>query len=436
MELQERQVRKRLQDDFEPFVDISDLSSHREEEAAKARASRALAALTIAAHAKLSVEESCAAIVDESGDQGIDAIGIAAARGEVYVVQSKTSPGAPSPTEVSKFVHGIRLLLDWNWNALGKKTRKRRNEIEAALENDVKIIAIYTYLGTGAPNDDAKRHSEQLLADINSSGDILEFAFEGLRENFDRRNIASGLGSPDFDILFNRWLTLSDYRSELVGVVSGEQLADMVESFNERLFDKNIRSVLKSSGTNEILDTTLRDRPQDFWYYNNGITIVANSISCGRTTPRKTDETFFLRGLSIVNGAQTCGALARALRAGVTLDEVQITVRVISTEGRPSDFDKQVTRYTNTQNQITNREFVSLDPLQQELKDILLAEGIQYRFRTGETGEGEEFEDSFDLEEATRALACFTSVENATRAKREIGRMSIKAQSNVFDSIE
>lgn len=423
MQLHERQIRRRLEEDFGPLINMSDMASHGEDTIAKARLSRGLAALTVAANAKISVEESCQSVVDESGDAGIDAIGVAIARNEVYVVQAKTSPGAPSPTEVMKFTQGIRYLLDWDWDSLGAKTRKRKEEIADALESNVKVIAIYSHLGSQGPTEEAKKISEQLLKDVNSSGDILDFRYQGLRENFENRNIASGLGSPDYELVFDRWVTMSDYRSEIMGIVAGDQLASMIDSFSERLFDKNIRAVLRSTATNDKLDETIRTSPSDFWYYNNGITIVANAITSSRTNPRSADESFSLKGLSVVNGAQTCGALGRAFRDGVSLDDVRVTVRVISTEGQSEDFEKHVTRYTNTQNQITNREFVSLDPYQQELSEILLAEGIQYQFRTGQELDNEGFDFAFDLEEATRALACMTGVGNATLAKREISRL-------------
>lgn len=423
MELQERQIRKRLAEDFEPYIDMSDSAHHNAEEQAKIRTSRALAAMSIAANAKIPVDEACASVVDESGDAGIDAIGLALAKGEVYVVQAKTSPGAPSPTEVMKFTRGIRLFLDWDWENLGLKARRRRSEFEDALEGDVRIIAVFSYLGPQEANEDAHLDSGKLTEEVNSSGDILDFRYEGLRENYEHRNIANGLASPNYELAFDRWVTMSDYRSEIMGIVAGDQLASMVEMFNERLFDKNIRAILKSTETNENLDSTLRDAPQDFWYYNNGITVVANGVSCRRSNPRSVDETFSLKGLSVVNGAQTCGALARAFRDGVSLEDVRVTVRVISTEGHSGDFEKQVTRYTNTQNQVTNREFVSLDSFQQEICDSLLSENIQYCFRTGQELDVEEYSFAFDLEEATRALACLAGVNIATRAKREIGKM-------------
>lgn len=431
MQIQERQLRKRLTEDFEPHIVMADVKKHSEAEQAKFRASRALAALTVAAWAKTTAEDACASVVDESGDAGIDAIYVSQMRGEIYLVQAKTSAGSPSPTEVMKFIKGIKRFLDCDWPALGPKARARTAEIEEALESS-KIIAIFSHLGSQKPNAETQDESDRLIAEVNANGEILEFFYEGLRENFERRNTALNLGAPDHEVEFERWVTMGDYRSEIMGIVAADQLAELVDTFSERLFDKNIRSILKATETNENLHETLRAEPSKFWYYNNGITIVAESISCTRKSPRSTDERFTLKGLSIVNGAQTSGALARAKRSGIDLEDVRVTVRVISTAGHDGDFGKQVTRKTNTQNQVTNREFVALDPYQQELSEILHAEGIHYIFRSGQSLESEEHDYSFDLEEATRALSCLTSVDYATRAKRELGRMWLDINANPY----
>lgn len=430
MKIQERQLRRRLKDDFEPYIVMKDVLHHADNEQANFRTTRALAALTIADRAKTSAEDSCAAVVDESGDAGIDAIYVSQTRGEIYLVQAKTGSGSPSPTEVMKFINGIKRFLDCDWNALGPKARVRASEFEEALENS-KVVAIFSHLGA-MPNTDAENESDRLVKEVNANGDILEFSYEGLRENFERRNTAQSLGSPDHELEFERWVTMGDYHSEIMGIVTGDQLAELVDLFSERLFDKNIRSILRATETNDMLHETLRTDPSKFWYYNNGITIVAESISCNRLNPRATDERFNLKGLSIVNGAQTSGALARAKKDKIPLEDVRVTVRVISTDGHDPDFGKQVTRKTNTQNQVTNREFVALDPYQLELSEILHAEGVLYSFRSGQSLDSDEHKFKFDLEEATRALACFSSVDNATRAKRELGRMWVDIKSNPY----
>lgn len=423
--IQERQTRRRLKEDFEPHIDIGDLKQHSIEEAQKSLTSRALAALTLAAEAKLSVEEACACVVDESNDRGIDAVGTSLTQDTLFIVQAKTSSGGASLTEVQKFISGIRLVLNSDWDSCGPKLKARANEIDAALDSIDKVVAIYTHFGSENPSADSEvyKETEALKRDINSAGEILDFRYLNLKDNFDNKNVAQGRGSLDHSLTFNHWTTLTDYKSELIGIVNGEEIAELVTEFGDHLFDKNIRNVLKSSSVNENVLETAKTNPEDFWYFNNGITIVAGRIAADRIKPPTTDATFQLSGLSVVNGAQTCGSLYKAKLEGFDLENLFVTVRAISMESKQEGFEEKVTRFTNTQNQIGGREFVSLDPLQQEIRETLLSEKIDYSFRTGDKYTLDEAKLTFNLEDATRALSCLHSVDYAARAKREISKM-------------
>ncbi|PWD42306.1 hypothetical protein ACN93_14265 [Gordonia paraffinivorans] len=424
MLIQEKQVRGRLRDDFEPFIETSDIQHHSESTLNEMRTSRALAAMCIAARARTDPESAAKCVVDESGDRGIDAVGISQTEETVYIVQAKASGGSPSLTEVQKFISGIKLLLNSDWDELGPKLKAHRAAVDQALDfPNLRVVAIYSYLGEDPPNSEVEAESTRFKTEINSAGEILEFEYLNLRGNFEIRNVAQGEDALDARIQFQTWSSLHDFKSEIYGSVSAIEIVELVSKFGDRLYDRNIRRVLPSSSVNDTLAETIATNPEVFWYYNNGITIVANRIATDRIRPRGSDQAFDLYGLNVVNGAQTCGAIYRAGRNGHDLEDAFVTVRVISTEGRPEDFESKVTRYTNTQNQVGGREFVALDPWQQEIRDTLYAENIQYCFKTGDVPDPESFDDTFDLEDATRALACRQGVVLATLAKREIGRM-------------
>jgi AIPR protein len=91
-------------------------------------------------------------------------------------------------------------------------------------------------------------------------------------------------------------------------------------------------------------------------------------------------------------------------------------------ESCPSDFDKQVTRYTNTQNRIDRRDFVALDIEQERIRGELQLEGVTYVYKSGETQPATAT--GFDLVEATIARACLQpDAALAVQAKREIGKL-------------
>lgn len=423
--LQNRHISSRLESDFEPFVDMSDVENkHSVAEVSKMRKSRALAAMVLSAEAGLDVEEACNAITDETGDVGLDAVGQSVDGTTLFLIQSKTSEGTPSPTEVLKFNQGIERFLEMDWENLGPKVRARSSEFDDLLENsDLRVQAIFAHLGSQEANADAENNRQEVLNRVNAYGDLLDYKFLGRRDIYAIRNIASERNQVDCDLRFDSWTTLFDSRSEVLGVVNGKEIAQLVKQFGGTLFDQNIRKVLSSSKTNEEMVGTAVQTPQNFWYFNNGITFISSSIKCDKLKPGPRNQVFHLENASVVNGAQTCGSLAAAMEESPeAVDDIYVTVRVIALSDREEGFEGNVTRYTNTQNIVGGREFVALDPWQQEIQDSLKPEGIYYAFRSGDS-EGDNYDESFTLEDATRALSCMESVGLSSLAKGEIGRL-------------
>ena len=79
-------------------------------------------------------------------------------------------------------------------------------------------------------------------------------------------------------------------------------IAGLVERAGIRLFARNIRGFLGDTEINSEIEATLKSKPQYFWYYNNGITIVcdqAEEISGGGR------QILRVRNPQIINGQQT-----------------------------------------------------------------------------------------------------------------------------------
>lgn len=423
MPLQERAVRTTLEKYFEPHIDLSDvIDRHNEPQLQSFRTSRALAAFSAAANAHITIDEACKAVVDESGDEGIDAFAISYLQREVYLIQAKTGHGAPSPTEMQKFLNGVEFFLTADWEELGPKMQNWRETFESLIQDDIRVVAIFTTLSSKDIPQKTKVKIDRFLKKTNQNGEILEFRYENLKDNFEHRTTTNPEGEIKATLPFEQWLSLGDFQSEIVGIVNGDQLAQLAIEYGDRLFDKNIRSVLSNSATNEVLYNSIKQNPQEFWHYNNGITIVASSITSTILSPQPGFQKFEITNISVVNGAQTVGSLARAKHDKLPLDEVFVTVRIISTKQRDSDFENRVTRFTNTQNQIGGRDFVALDSRHQIWKEALISEKVEYLYKSGSEGsEDTSIVLSFKLDDATRALACLSSVEDAALVKRNIG---------------
>lgn len=98
-------------------------------------------------------------------------------------------------------------------------------------------------------------------------------------------------------------------------------------------------------------------------------------------------------------------------------------MRFISLENCPPDFAVEVTTATNTQNKIELRDFASLDPTQERLRqDLVLDLQKIYAYKSGEVISSPQ--DGCTIDEATIALACsLPEVQFAADAKRYISQL-------------
>ncbi len=139
------------------------------------------------------------------------------------------------------------------------------------------------------------------------------------------------------------------------------------------------------SDFNREIERTAIDNPAFFWYYNNGLTAISSLLP---TEIRDEATTIELTGLQIINGAQTVFSIYKAYKdASPTKQEVMdretlITLRLLQSGGR--DFDLNVTRYTNSQNPVNDRDFHANDEIQIRLQNESFTTKYWYEKRRGE----------------------------------------------------
>ncbi len=226
--------------------------------------------------------------------------------------------------------------------------------------------------------------------------------------------------------MLREWGTTESPFRAYYGQVLVQEIASWA-SYGRLLFAKNLRYYRGPTDVNEGIEKTLNDTPNNFWYYNNGITILCNSLGKSIAGGNQRDYgQFECNGVSIVNGAQTVGAIwAVAKRMGAAyLNSIsaRVHVRIISLEQCPEGFDSEVTRAANTQNPIRHRDYAALDPEQQRLANEMMLDRRRYAFKSGDPDpEGDE---GCTIDEATVALACANAdIGMAVQAKREVGQL-------------
>jgi hypothetical protein len=146
--------------------------------------------------------------------------------------------------------------------------------------------------------------------------------------------------------------------------VEANQLTDIYKHAKDKLFNLNIRNFIGSTKTNKDIIATAKERAQQFFLFNNGVSCLANKLEIGPDGLHIITE-----GLQVINGAQTIKSL---VKAGALQEKPVVLLRVTEVPvgyGKHGAFAAEITKYNNTQNVIKISDFKSNDPIQYYIKD-------------------------------------------------------------------
>lgn len=422
-------IKAALHKTYDSHIDVSDVRDPNAQQREPNFLTRALSAFCIAALSEALPADAARSVTDGYDDGGIDAIYTDAANKTIYVVQSKWS-GTGNRTidkgDGLKFLDGLDHLISADFSHFNQKIRDRESEIRANLleRADMRIVLILAYTSSHPLAAEVIQPIKKWLDSQNNAGDRDVFSYEV----FDIARIYKALqGRSRIQILLalKQWGTVEDPYRAYYGVMTVQDVAQWAVHGNA-LMDKNIRFYRGSTDVNESLDGTLKDHATNFWYFNNGVTLLCDKVEKTHLHGNGRDlGVFRCDGVSVVNGGQTVGVIwerARRDAAGFQLSSATVSVRVISLEGCPEEFANTVARATNTQNQIRPLDFAALDPRQQRLAHEMELRNLRYAYKSGdELPRGEK---GCGVEEAAVALACAESDSTlAVLAKRAVGQL-------------
>ena len=413
---------------FTGLVDVSDIHTPLPEDAESHFMTRALAAFSLAALARIEDKEAADAITDESHDDGIDAFYYSPIEHVCYMVQSKWSNAGAGSIDVGsvlKFIQGIQHVLLGDFKALGPKIQKRQQEIADVLgDSSANFVLVIAYTGRAALSADVQKPLDDLRAALNEDSDLVSLQVlrqQELHHVVEQRAFGA---SVNLDILLHDYGKVSTPFKAYYGQMDVADISNWAK-YGDNLYARNIRGFKGSTDVNEAIVGTLKKAPENFIYFNNGITITCSELARKPLgSGSKTSGVFECKGASIVNGAQTVGSIMSFISANpLASANAKVMVRITSLEDCPADFSSEITRAVNTQNRIERRDFAALDPTQTRLKsEMLLSFQKEYVFRTGDSVPSPE--NGCTLDEATVALACsHADISYALLAKREVGRL-------------
>lgn len=162
-------------------------------------------------------------------------------------------------------------------------------------------------------------------------------------------------------------LGVGEYEAFLC-VVPGSQIARIYDRWGSRLLEQNVRSFLQLKGNvNKGIARTIKETPERFFAYNNGITATAEAVELSddkRAIAR-------IRNLQIVNGGQTTASLNLQRSRGEKLEGVFVQMKLSIVQ--PDLAEKivpKISEYANTQNKVNAADFFANHPFHTELEKL------------------------------------------------------------------
>jgi len=171
---------------------------------------------------------------------------------------------------------------------------------------------------------------------------------------------------------------ISDYDYALT-VLPGEALRFIYEKYGARLLEANVRSFLSVTGkVNKGIRDTLKNEPERFMAYNNGIVLIADELSLGRTADGSVGI-LWLKGMQIVNGGQTTASLYFTQKKSPEIDlrRVRVPAKIIVLRSKNSENEEalisDISKFANSQNSVKLSDLSANKPFHVEIEKLALS---------------------------------------------------------------
>lgn len=244
-----------------------------------------------------------------------------------------------------------------------------------------KIAQLRLYIITDGLTDPAS------VPDPLETGDItVEYNVWDMQRVFQQHKIRAGKEKVviDFPTEYNTELQCLKMSEEnafvdaYMAIIPGSTLAKIYKKYQQVLLEKNVRTFLQFKGkVNKGIRKTLREEPDMFFSYNNGISTTASEIEL-----KDIDGMQYITKLhdwQIVNGGQTTASIAASLSdREVDLSKVFVPMKVsvIKDIDNNDEIVKAISTSANSQTAIKNSDLSANDPYLVDMETLSRSEWV------------------------------------------------------------
>lgn len=323
-------------------------------------------------------------VTDGNDDKKCDLIYLDREEGVAVVAQcyssEKNKPSAPS-NKASDLNTAIAWLLQREIKELPKRLQSPAKELREAIKSG-EIKRFEAWYVHNLPESENVREelttvehtAKTVIEKLNSPISILISSSEVGRnklEDWYKENLSPILVNDEIKFEIDSGFEIEEGSwKAYVAPIQARQLHKLYKSHKTNLFSANVRDYLGSRNSdaniNNGIKLTAQNQPENFWVFNNGITVLTHSFKEVETKGRKH---LLVRGVSIVNGAQTTGAIGSLSKTPDA--KVLVPARFVSTSDPELIYN--VIQYNNSQNKVTASDFRSTDRIQKRLREEVSA---------------------------------------------------------------
>jgi hypothetical protein len=360
----------------------------------KKKWSKAFVCLSVASYLDIELEEAFGLITEGGNDAGVDAIYIG---------------------DVNDYDFSVTLFQGKYTFDLNRDTNFPANSIQRVIGS---IGAIFDPSKPIEMNEDLMPKVEDirsLIADGYIPNIKCVFTNNGLKWQQEGDTHITNAGFPESQVRFeyynhknivdslqskkgiNETLQLAgksiqedfNFKRVLVGKINVVELAKLFEKHDDSLLDQNIRKYLglsKNRVNAAIRDTLISDKRDNFYFYNNGITMICSKFSYNGL--QADNWIVKVDNLQVINGGQSCKTILYTIKDNPAVDYSNAYVLVRLYELPDDGIDSlitDVTIATNSQNPVDLRDLRANDDLQKRLETAISELGYSYKRKKDNT---------------------------------------------------
>lgn len=286
----------------------------------------------------------------------------------------------------------LKSIIDADENFVGKN-KKNRSKIKDALDEirsteqqtkrayNLKVITNHIPKASeraknnksfNAYFEDFKSYNVNFSISPITYGDEITFEILEIENPKEYVDVASlRIDSPSNQVIFGK-------EKSLLTNISALSLKSVYQLYGYRgLFAQNLRYYVKNAKIDGKIIDSIKNHPENFWYYNNGIIIICSDYEIS-------DKSISIHNFSIINGGQTTKLIGETDFSRDFFIQCKIIKNKFEDTDQNLDFIAAVAEASNTQKPIKEKDLIANRVEQRRLKQQLAQAGIYVQIKRGE----------------------------------------------------